>query len=71
MCGIAGYWQRDGCAMREWPERAGVTVRFVHSGGHAWPEDLTRLVEAIQAKKVVRVHTDVGARRSADHLTKE
>ena len=36
----SGYWERDGCAMREWAEREGVEPHFVHSGGHAWPEDL-------------------------------
>ena len=35
-----GYWKRDRCAMRDWAERAGVEVHFIHSGGHAWPEDL-------------------------------
>lgn len=55
----AGYWNRDGCAMREWSERHGVEVPFVHSGGHAWPEDLRRLVGAIRAAETVWVHTDV------------
>lgn len=54
----SGYWEREGCAMREWAEREGVQPRFVHSGGHAWPEDLRRLVDAIGAKRTVWVHTD-------------
>jgi len=54
----SGYWHRDRCAWREWAEREGVTVQFVHSGGHAWPEDLARLVESINAGQVVWVHTD-------------
>jgi hypothetical protein len=57
----SGYWERPGCALRAWAERvgaSGVTTEFVHSGGHAWPEDLERLASAIGAKKTVWVHTD-------------
>jgi hypothetical protein len=54
----SGYWKRDGCAMRKWTERHGVEAHFVHSGGHAWPEDLRRLAESIGAKETVWVHTD-------------
>jgi mRNA degradation ribonuclease J1/J2 len=52
-----GYWERNSrlCA---WSERSGVVPQFIHSGGHAWPEDLRRLVEAIGAKKTIWVHTD-------------
>jgi len=57
----SGYWERDGCAMREWAERESVEAHFVHSGGHAWPEDLHRLASAIAAKHTVWVHTDSGA----------
>ena len=56
----SGYWERDGCALRKWAERAGVEAHFVHSGGHAWPEDLRRLVAALAAKETVVVHTDAG-----------
>lgn len=56
----SGYWKRDGCAMREWAEREQVKCHFVHSGGHAWPEDLKRLEETISAKQTVWVHTDSG-----------
>jgi mRNA degradation ribonuclease J1/J2 len=57
----SGYWTRDGCAMREWAEREGIVPQFVHSGGHAWPEDLRRLVDAVEAKQTVWVHTDAGS----------
>jgi len=53
-----GYWGRPDCAMRKWAERRGVEARFVHSGGHAWPEDLERLVAAVGAGETVWVHTD-------------
>ena len=53
-----GYWERGG-GMREWAERRGVEPHFIHSGGHAWPEDLDRLEAAVAPKhKPVRVHTD-------------
>jgi len=54
----SGYWERDGCSMREWAEREGIAPHFVHSGGHAWPEDLHRLADAVAAKQTVWVHTD-------------
>ena len=54
----SGYWKRDGCAMREWAARESVEAHFVHSGGHAWPEDLERLEKAIGAEETVWVHTD-------------
>ena len=44
--------------MREWAEHCGVEVQLVHSGGHAWPEDLRRLTGAIAASETVWVHTD-------------
>ena len=44
--------------MREWAERRGVEPQFIHSGGHAWPEDLRRLVDSVGAKETVWVHTD-------------
>jgi len=56
----SGYWERDGCAMRKWAERCGVETHFIHSGGHAWPEDLRRLANAIAAKQTIWVHTDAG-----------
>jgi ribonuclease J len=54
----SGYWQRDGCVIRKWAERKGVEAHIVHSGGHAWPEDLARLASSIEAKQTVYVHTD-------------
>jgi ribonuclease J len=55
-----GYWERGG-GMRPWAERHGVEPRFIHSGGHAWPGDLERLVAAIGAGETVWVHTDAFA----------
>jgi ribonuclease J len=52
-----GYWRRPGCAMREWAEREGVVAHFIHSGGHAWPEDLERLKAALHPRACEIVHT--------------
>lgn len=53
-----GYWKRDRSPVREWAARSGCSTHFVHSGGHAWPEDLVRLVDALKPKETVWVHTD-------------
>ena len=52
-----GYWEREYSPMRDWAGRLGADVRFVHSGGHAWPKDLGRLVAAVEARETVWVHT--------------
>ncbi len=54
----SGYWHREGCALREWAEREGVEAHLVHSGGHAWQDDLDRLVTMIEPKTTVWVHTN-------------
>lgn len=53
-----GYWRRDRSPLRKWAEAHDVGVDFVHSGGHAWPEDLNRLEDALAPKEVIRVHTE-------------
>lgn len=53
-----GYWSRDRCALRDWAEKREVEARFIHSGGHAWPEDLARLVEALAPQTLEIVHSD-------------
>jgi len=52
-----GYWDRNE-RLQAWGERTGVEPRFVHSGGHAWPGDLKRLVETVGASETTWVHTD-------------
>jgi mRNA degradation ribonuclease J1/J2 len=42
---------------------------FVHSGGHAWPEDLDRLVAAIDPEARTWVHTDAGESSAASNRT--
>jgi hypothetical protein len=47
--------------MRDWATRHAAEVHFVHSGGHAWPEDLARLVKAVAPRhEPVWVHTNAG-----------
>jgi len=52
-----GYWERSQ-GLRSWAGLAGLAPHFVHSGGHAWPQDLERLVAAVGAKETIWVHTD-------------
>jgi ribonuclease J len=60
-----GYWDRS-AGMRAWASNNGIEPHFVHSGGHAWPEDLERLVAAVQPKApVVWVHTDAAPLRQS------
>ncbi|MBN1458714.1 MAG: MBL fold metallo-hydrolase [Armatimonadetes bacterium] len=64
----SGYWDRDSCALRAWTERERLEVSFVHSGGHAWPDDLARLVDRIQPRNTVWVHTDAEDPSAEAHL---
>lgn len=57
-----GYWPRPNCQLRKWCERNDVSVRFIHSGGHAWPQDIDRLISAIEPRQAVAVHTDTRER---------
>lgn len=61
-----GYWDRGPSPMRDWSDWKGVAPTFIHSGGHAWPEDLHRLVERLEPTEVVWVHTEA-FRRAPRH----
>jgi len=52
-----GYWQKDRY-LRPWCEEHSVEPLPIHSGGHASPEDLHRLVDAIRPRKLDWVHTE-------------
>ncbi len=54
----SGYWRRGKSPVRTWAERECLEAHFVHSGGHAWPEDLKRLTSALSARHMVWVHSD-------------
>jgi hypothetical protein len=43
--------------MCEWAEKHDARVHLIHSGGHAWPEDLARLTDAVAAKQTIVVRT--------------
>jgi ribonuclease J len=58
----SGYWDKPRCWMRLWAERNGVDKHTIHSGGHAWPGDLDRLVDALEPVEVRPVHTDTRER---------
>ena len=54
----SGYWDKPRCTMRLWAKQNGVNKHIIHSGGHAWPGDLDRLVDALEPVEVRPVHTD-------------
>lgn len=56
----SGYWGRGGPVPRYCQQR-GVSPLFIHSGGHATPEDLAKLVGRIRPKAVVPIHTEAAA----------
>jgi len=43
--------------MRIWAEREGVQAHFIHSGGHAWPDDLARLLAALHPREHEIAHS--------------
>lgn len=47
---------------RESFERLGTELRIAHASGHATVEDLQRLAAAIEADKVIPIHTDAPQR---------
>ena len=58
-----GYWDRNE-RLRVWAACAGVEPHFIHSGAHARPEDLKRLVAVVQLKTPAAwVHTDAFRRQ--------
>ena len=52
-----GYWDREPNRLRDWALREGARTHFIHSGGHAWPEDLERLTKALGPRNLEFVHT--------------
>jgi ribonuclease J len=56
-----GYWEDDRY-LRPWCEEHGVERVSIHSGGHASPADLQRVVDAIQPRRLVWVHTEANGR---------
>lgn len=54
-----GYWDREPNRLREWASRENARTHFIHSGGHAWPDDLERLTKALSPQNLEIVHTAV------------
>lgn len=52
-----GYLERGGFDLRAWCEDHGVAFEIHHTSGHASASDLRRLVQALDPKRVVPIHT--------------
>ena len=52
-----GYLDQSRSKLRAWCEVNGIGLEVHHTSGHAPPEDLKRLVEAIRPKRLVPIHT--------------
>lgn len=53
-----GYWERgDYDHVKSWLMKNNVTIKKIHTSGHASPDDLKRLVKAINPGKVVPIHS--------------
>jgi ribonuclease J len=55
-----GYWERNN-PLKTFCAAHGIEPRFIHSGGHAHPEDLLHLVGAVHPRVVVPIHTQSAA----------
>lgn len=53
-----GYWEQDSYnKLKEWLERNALQKISIHTSGHASIKDLKRIVEALNPKTVVPIHT--------------
>lgn len=53
-----GYWEQDSYQkLKEWLERKAIQKISIHTSGHASPTDLKRIVQAINPRRVVPIHT--------------
>jgi ribonuclease J len=57
----SGYLKKGGAVPRFCDEH-GIKIDTIHSGGHAHPEDLVRLVSRLQPGLVVPIHTEAAAK---------
>jgi ribonuclease J len=55
-----GYWERAN-QLKIYCEAHAIEPLFIHSGGHAHPDDLQRLVDAVHPGAVVPIHTENAA----------
>ncbi len=60
-----GYWERGSCdTTKEWLQKHGIEKQSIHTSGHASTADLKRLALAIEAKKVIPIHSFMPERYS-------
>lgn len=52
-----GYLERDCNDLRQWAEERGLNFHLVHSSGHAHPDDLRRMAEALKPVRLMPIHT--------------
>jgi ribonuclease J len=57
-----GYLERDRLDLRQWAHDRGVAFQLVHSSGHAHPDDLRRMAEALRPGRLMPIHSAVPAR---------
>jgi ribonuclease J len=54
-----GYLESDrGKALKEWLAENGIEMTIAHASGHATLADLKRIAEAVDARRVVPIHTE-------------
>jgi len=59
-----GYWDKD-IHLRPWCEKRSVEPLSIHSGGHAHPRDLQRLITALNPRELKWVHTEANGTEAA------
>jgi len=52
-----GYLEKGGLDLEGWCAAHGVAFEIHHTSGHAGISDLQRLVDALQPKRVIRIHS--------------
>jgi ribonuclease J len=58
-----GYLKQNrGLALRKWLSENGIEMTVLHASGHATPADLERIAKAIDARRVVPIHTSAPER---------
>lgn len=53
-----GYLERDRTDLRQWTRERNMAFDVVHASGHASMDDLKRMAEAVQPKRLIPVHTE-------------
>ncbi|MFZ5681309.1 MAG: MBL fold metallo-hydrolase [Bradyrhizobiaceae bacterium] len=53
-----GYLDRDRSQLASWCQKQAVALEIAHTSGHAEPDSLARLAEALNPRMVVPIHTE-------------